>query len=502
MPHNQARVPHDAVAERLAARLSSLVVRPSSIAYEHARRVWNGAIDRYPSAVIRCSTRENVVQAVRVLREEGIPFAIRGGGHNVAGNAVRDGAAIVDLAGLRTVTFDAPNTPYVDLAGLRASRFDKEPWIVTVEGGCVWSEVDRLTADVQGVVPTGMISHTGVAGLTLGGGTGYLTRQFGTTSDNLLEAEVVLADGRVVRASHDSHPDLFWALRGAGHNFGAVTSFTFRVRPLEGPVLVRQSIFPSEKRADILAFFREWAPTQPRSLVTYLNVLRIPPYWPRLPLARRGESAMNVTSVFYGKPDDGERVTEPMHAVAAPLWTRSMTMRHVELQHACDDDWRGGVKHYWKPSFLWGIPDEAIERIIHWCDQAPAVFEQARAQISPQPINQFEINYRGGALGDADPNESAYPDRTSPFNMNIQAVWTNAEDEDDLRRWAQGFSEALSPFWSGVYTNFMSEAGSAPEAARIFGPEKYARLVASKREYDPHNVFFAGGLDLASDWKS
>ena len=483
MPHNnQARVPDDAEAERLAARLSSPVVRPSAIEYIYARRVWNWAIDRYPSAVIRCSTREDVVQAVRVLREEGISFTVRGGGHNVAGNAVRDGAAIVDLSGLRTVTFD------------------EECRTVRVTGGCVWGDVDRLAADRKCVVPTGMISHTGVAGLTLGGGTGYFTRQLGTTSDNLLEAEVVLADGRVVCASHDSHPDLFWALRGAGHNFGAVTAFTFRMHPLTVPVFVRQSIFASERRADILAFFREWAPTQPRTLTTYLNVLRIPPHWPWLPTAHRGESAINVTSVFYGEPDDGKRETEPMHAVAPPLWTRSAVMRHVDLQHACDDDWRWGVCHYWKPSFLWGMPNAAIDSIGHWCDLAPALYMQARSQISPQPINQFEINYRGGALGDADPNGSAYPDRDSPFNMNIQAVWTHAEDEDGLRRWAQGFSEALSPYWSGAYTNFMSETGSAPEAARIFGPEKYARLVAAKREYDPDNVF-AGGLDLVSDWK-
>lgn len=499
--NNQARVLDDTVSERLAARLSCSVVRPSSILYESARRVWNRAIDRYPSAVIHCTTGEHVVHAIRVCREEGIPFTVRGGGHNVAGNSIRDGAAIIDLAGIRQVMLDAPNSPYVDLAGIRAPRFAKDPRVVTAGGGCVWDEVERLVADIQGVVPTGMISHTGVGGLTLGGGTGYLTRQFGTTSDNLLEAEVVLADGRVVRASPDSHPDLFWALRGAGHNFGAVTSFTFRVQPLECPVLVRQSIFASQQRADILAFFREWAPTQPRTLVTYLNLLRLPPYWPSVPTARCGESAINVTSVFYGEPSEGERVTESMHSVAPSLWTTSRVMRHADLQHACDDDWRWGVNHYWKPSFLWGIPDDAIASILHWCDRAPVVFEQARSHISPQPINLFELNYRGGALQDADPNGSAYPDRVSPLNMNIQAVWTNPEDEDDFKQWAQGFSRALSPYWSGAYTNFMSEAGTVHEAMRIFGPEKYARLVAAKREYDPDNVF-SGGLDLVSHEKS
>ena len=479
MPSDTQRVPDDAAAERLAGRLPLTVVRPSAIEYDHARRVWNSAIDRYPAAIVRCSTRDDVVQAVRVLREEGLDFTVRGGGHNPAGNSVRDGAVVVDLSGLRRMTFD------------------DERQTVRVEGGCVWGEVDRATADLGRVVPAGMVSHTGVAGLTLGGGTGYLTRQLGTTSDNLLEAEVVLADGSVVRASHDSHPNLFWALRGAGHNFGAVTAFTFRLNVLEVPVLVRQSIFDASSRTKVLAFFRGWAPSQPRRLITYLNVLRIPPHWHWIPAEHRGESAINVTSVFYGDKEEGERVSEAIHAVAPAIWTSSRVMRHVELQHACDDDWRWGVKHYWKPSFLSGIPDDAIDKVVQWCDQAPATYEQARSLISPQPINQFEINYRGGALGDADPNGSAYSDRVSPYNMNIQAIWTHAEVESEIVAWACGFSEALAPYWSGAYTNFMSDAGTAREAERIFGPEKFAKLAAVKREYDPQNVF-AGALDLAS----
>jgi FAD/FMN-containing dehydrogenase len=453
-------------------------VGPGDLPYEHARRVWNAAIDRRPAAVVRCGTAEEVRDAIGTLRRLELPFTLRGGGHNVAGNAVRDDTVLVDLSGLRTITFDA------------------ERGTVSVGAGCVWGEVDRAAADRRCVVPTGMISHTGVAGLTLGGGTGYLTRQLGTTSDSLVEADVILADGSSVRVSSAARPDLLWALRGAGHNFAAVTRFEFRVHELSSPVYVRQSIFDASARAAVLALYREWAPLQPRTLTSYVNLLRIPPHWPWLPSEHRGQPAVNVTSVFYGTEEDGLRATEALHGIAPALWNKACSMRHVELQHACDDDWRWGVHHYWKPAFLSGIPDEAIETIIHWCDAAPAVYEQARSKISPQPINLFEVNYRGGALCDADPSQSAYSDRVSPYNSNIQAVWTRSEDEQRLLAWAAAFSNAMAPHWSGAYINFMSDGGDAPEAARIFGEEKYEQLITTKQTYDPDDVFSSGGLDL------
>ncbi len=467
-----------ALARWLRDRLSGAVVASGDIGYRQARRVWNGAIDRYPSAVVRCATVEDVASSVRVLRGAGVGFTVRGGGHNVAGNAVQDGAVVLDLAPLRQV------------------RFDPGRSIVTVGGGCVWGDVERPAADLDCVVPTGMISHTGVAGLTLGGGAGYLTRQLGTTSDSLLAADVVLADGSMVQASEADNPDLFWAVRGAGHNFGAVTRFTFRTHPLTAPVYLRQSIFDSGSRAAVLRFFREWAPSQPRQLTSYLNLLRVPPFWPWLRAAPRGQPAINVTSVWYGSADRGALLTDGLHRLAPALWTRERVIRHVELQHACDDDWRYGVHHYWKPAFLSGIPDPAVEAILDWCDRAPATYEQARSRISPQPINHFEINYRGGALADADPATSAYSDRTSPYNSNVQAVWTAAEDADECVSWATGFAAALAPYWAGAYTNFMSEAGSAAQVRRIFGEQKYRQLVAVKQRYDPDNVFASGGLDL------
>jgi len=407
-------------------------------------------------------------------------MTVRGGGHNVAGSAVADGAIMVDLSCLRGVVFSND--------GQR----------VQVGGGCVWGDVERPAADRDGVIPTGMISHTGVGGLTLGGGTGYLTRLLGTTADSLLAAHVVLADGTTALVDEESDPDLLWALRGAGHNFGVCTSLLFRVHRLATPVWVRQAIYPTTARREILCAYREWAQHQPDALTTYVHLLVAPPYWPWIPEQHRETEVVNITSVFYGSEREGALSTNEIFEAAAPIWTRAKTMRHVELQHACDDDWRPRVGHYWKPAYLADLPDSAVETILAWCDRYPPVFEQARSKISPQPINQFELNYRGGMLSRRASLETSYSDRTTPFNSNIQAVYSNPADEPALLEWADGFAAAMARYWSGAYGNFRSDPADSATGRRIYGDEKFDRLARLKTRYDPENVFWNSGLDLVT----
>jgi hypothetical protein len=335
-----------------------------------------------------------------------------------------------------------------------------------------------------------------VAGLTLGGGTGYLSRLLSTTADSLVSATVVVADGRTLEVDERAHGDLLWALRGAGHNFGVCTSFTFRTHPLGAPVFVRQAIYPADARRDLLRAYRDWSPGQPDALSTYLHLLLAPPHWHWLPPEHRGAAVVNATSVFYGEEAEGKRLTGSLFDTARPIWARAVRMRHVELQHACDDDWRFGIGHYWKPAYLSGLPDAAIASIVEWCDRHPAVYEQARSQISPQPINQFEINFRGGELARRPSDSSAYSDRTSPFNTNVQAVYRDPAREEELVAWANGFAAALGPYRVGEYTNFRSDAADGSEARRIFGDDKLDRLLELKRIYDPDGVFRHGGLDL------
>jgi FAD/FMN-containing dehydrogenase len=457
---------------RLRSELNCEVVLPGDPAYEQERKVWNARVDRYPAAIVKCRSGKQIAQAVDLAAQLGLAVTARGGGHNVAGNAVFDDAMVIDTRHIKNV------------------HFNQSTRTVTVGAGSTWSAVDRMCARFGAAVPSGIVSHTGVSGLALGGGTGYLSRLHGTTSDNLLSADVVLV-GRRLKVEATDHSELFWALRGAGHNLGITVSFTFQTHRLSHRPFVRQSIVRGDKCVDLAQTYREWAPTQPDALTTYLHLLHIPPWWTWLPSSCRGGLAMNLLSVFYGDEQRGMSLTDPIHREAA--WTRSCVMSHVDLQRGCDADWRAGLYHYWRPALLKDVPDDALRSIVDWCERHPPEYEHPRQEFALQPLNQFELHYRGGQLSRIDEASSAYSDRSSAYNCNVQAIWSDPKDEAELVAWADGFASALAPYRVGAYKNFSSTTGDQRENERIFGADKYARLCSVKASFDPGKVFI--GLD-------
>ena len=463
--------------DSLGSLVSQPLVLPNDRGYDVARRVWNADVDRRPAAIVRCATAHDVSQALRWCLDNGFDITVRGGGHNLAGTAVMDGAVMLDMGPMTQV------------------QFHEDSRLVTVGGGCRWGEVDRPAADRGVVVPAGVVSHTGVAGLTLGGGAGYLSRLLGATADYLVSAEVVLGSGEIVTASADEHPDLFWALKGAGHNYGIVTSFTFRHVPVPGQANIRQAFFAADDRLSVLQFYRDWGMGAPDTVSTYARLLEVPPYWSQVPTAHRGRPVVNITTVHYGDESDSFRITEPMFNAAAPVWGQSYRVPHVRLQHACDDEFRYGVRHYWKHSYLTALPDAALETMIDYADRYPGRHLQAHAAVAPQMQCPFEMQTGGGANSRVDPDSTSMTERKDQWGANVGADWEFDTEKAELVAWAQEFSGKLEDYQGSTYINFTSVQGDEELARLVYG-DKYERLAAVKKRYDPENVFRRGLVDL------
>ncbi|MGW4353779.1 FAD-binding oxidoreductase [Nocardia sp. NPDC004582] len=449
---------------------------PTGAGYDRLRRVWNADIDRRPAAIVRCTSADDVAAAVRWVVAQGLSITVRGGGHNLAGTAVADGAVLIDTALLDHIAYD-PRTERVE-----------------VGAGCTWGPVDRALAPAGRAVPAGVVSHTGVAGLTLGGGVGYLGRMFGATVDYVEEMDVVLADGRLLTVTRQQHPDLFWALRGAGHNYGIVTRFVFRTVAVPGPVTIRQQLFAAEHRTPILRLFRDFGPDAPAHIGTYLRLLRAPEYWTQLPAEHRGAPVISVATLHYGDPAAEPAATAPMFAAAPPIYDSVRTIEHVTLQHATDDEFRYGLGHYWKHSALPGLDDEVIDLILRHCDAYPGESLNSSAFIAHQLLCPFELI--AGTRHPAAREDDATAGIGGLFSVNIGADWLYPGDKPELVRWARAFADDLAPHGGGTYINFTSVAGDDALARAVYGA-KYDRLVAVKRTYDPTDVFHRGLVDLA-----
>jgi FAD/FMN-containing dehydrogenase len=454
------------------------VVGEDDSSYDVLRRVWNADIDRRPAAIVRCETAADVSKALSWCVEHGLPVTVRGGGHNLAGTAVADHAVMIDTGGLNQVDLDPSNG------------------LVVVGAGCRWGDVDRVAAEYDLAVPAGVVSHTGVAGLTLGGGLGYLSRRFGATVDYVDEMQVVVADGRILTTSKDEHPDLFWALRGAGHNFGIVTRFTFRTVELPGVVTVRQAFHGADDRTEILRLFREWGPDAPGNVGTYIRLLRAPEYWSQLPAAHRGRPVLSLATICYGDPAEEREITAPMFARGTPIYQSLRTMPHVTLQHATDDEFRYGLAHYWKHTAVERLDDEAIEMILRHSDAYPGHSLNSSANIAHQLLCPFEVI--AGTRTPRARTDDSTAGIESLFSANIGADWRYPSEKAPLVEWARTFDKALEPYRDGTYINFTSVAGNDDMARSVYG-EKYGRLAAIKREYDPGNVFSRGLVDLAEN---
>jgi FAD/FMN-containing dehydrogenase len=464
------------LVRQLADAVTGRVIAPGDTGYDLLRRVWNADIDRYPAAIVRCETAQDVAAALRWCTARSLPLTVRGGGHNVAGTAVADSAVLIDTALLNEVTFSD--------GGAR----------VTVGAGCRWGDVDRAAADLGVAVPAGVVSHTGVAGLTLGGGSGYLARLYGATVDYVEEIEVVTAAGEIITASATSHPDLFWAMKGAGHNYGIATRFVFRTVPIPGLVTVRQAVYGAADRGRLLRFFRDWGPAAPGNMGTYVRLLRAPEYWSQLPAAHRGQPVISVATIYYGDPAAEPAATAPMFAQAAPVYESLRTIPHVTLQHATDDEFRYGVAHYWKHTFFPELNDDVIETILRFSDGYPGRSLNSSAFIAHQLLCPMEII--AGSLQPRDDSNDATAGVGAKFSANIGADWEYPGEKLPLVAWAKEFDAALEPYREGTYVNFTSVAGDEEAARAVYG-DKYERLADVKRRYDPGNVFSRGLVDLS-----
>jgi FAD/FMN-containing dehydrogenase len=435
------------------------LIRADQADYDLARAVWNGAISRRPRLIARCTGTGDVVAAVRFARDHDLEIAIRGGGHNVAGTAVCDDGIVIDLSAMRGVR--------VDPAARRA-------W---VQGGALWGDVDHET-QAHGLATTGgIVSHTGVAGLTLGGGVGWLMRKHGLTVDNLLAVDLVTAEGERLRASEDEHPDLFWALRGGGGNFGVVTAFEFRLHSVGPTVLAGPIFWDASDAAEVLRFYRDFVREVPDELGTVVRFGTAPP----LPVVREDlhwRPVLMIGTCFAGPIADGERALRPLRACRTPLLDLVGPMPYVGFQSALDSTVVHGWKYYWKSTHLPALRDDLVD----------VLFEHAFSCSSPRSyVAMFHLK---GAVCRVAEGATAFGNRQASHAITLDAVWRPGEDFGARETaWAREFFAALGRFRAGVYVNFLGGDEDPGRVREAYGDSVYDRLVDVKTTYDPDNVF-------------
>jgi len=450
---------HPERVDKLHKSLRGTILQPGDESYDGARRIWNGMIDKRPALIARCTGPADVMAAVRFAREEELPIAVRAGGHNVAGSSVCDGGLVVDLAGMRGV------------------RVDLSRSVVRVGGGALLGDVDHETQAFGLATPIGLVSETGIGGLALHGGLGALTRKYGLTADNMVSADVVTADGNLITADEDNHPDLLWALKGGGGNFGVVTSFEFRLHPVGPEVYFLLTFYPAADAAMVLESFRSVmleAPDELMAIALYWNA----PEGEPIPQEHRGSPVMVVVGCWCGPLDEGEQATRPLREITTPIADVSGPMRFVEVQQLFDPDYPKGRRYYWKSLYL----DELSDDVIRLACEAGA--------DRPTPISTVEVWALGGAMGRVPPEATAFYHRRAPFLLTIEA---NAEDPAtdeaniaSVRRW---HDEAARFSRGGTYFNFGGFwEGGEQLLAQSFGTN-YPRIREVKARYDPEDVF-------------
>ncbi|WP_315925868.1 FAD-binding oxidoreductase [Mesorhizobium sp. SP-1A] len=452
----KARIDPEALAA-LSARLRGTVLRQSDEAYDQARSVWNAMIDRRPGLIIRCAGAADVREAVRFARDNRLLVAVRGGGHNIAGNAVCDGGLMIDLSQMKSVR--------VDVAGKRA-------W---VEPGATLADVDKETQAFALVLPTGINSTTGIAGLTLGGGFGWTTRKFGLTLDNLLAADIVTANGEIVRASATENPELFWALRGGGGNFGVVTAFEFRLHRMGPQVLSGLVVHPFADAVSVLRQYREAIDQAPDELTCWVVMRKAPPL-PFLPPEWHGKSVLVLAMCYCGDLQEGEKATARLRGIGKPIVDVVSPHPFTAWQQAFDPLLAPGARNYWKSHDFTSLSDATIEVLLGAIRELPG------------PECEIFIGHVGGAAGRVAVNATAFPQRSSHFVMNVHARWRETNMDKPCKEWARSVYEAARPHAIGTaYVNFMP--GDEEERVEAAYAGNYRRLSELKQRYDPLNLF-------------
>ena len=451
----------DEALEALRAGLRGAALIPSDPGYAGVRAEFNAMHDGEPALVASCSGTADVVDAVNFARDNDLIAAVRGGGHSVAGLSSIDGGMLVDLAPMRGVQVD-PNRR-----------------LAHVQGGALWADVDRETQVFGLAAPGGVVSDTGVAGLTLGGGYGWLRRKYGLSCDHLVQAEVVTADGRVLTASEDSNADLFWAIRGGGGNFGIVTSFTFDLKPVGPLVAFAATMYPVEEVAEVMRGWRSYVEQAPNEVTSVIVTITFPAN-PEMPEAVHDRAVAIVGGVHTGGVEEGLEEMQPLRELGTVLFDMSGPTPYVGVQSGFDPLFpRNQLQAYWKSQYLDSLPDEAIDTIA------------AKANDRPAPLTLVNTFHMGGAINDVGPEDTAFHERSSPYMVSIDGMWADPGDNEANVGWVRSTWEDVSKFGTGsVYLNFTGLADEAPDAGvdSAFG-RNLRRLAEVKGRYDPDNFF-------------
>jgi len=446
-----------AALDRLSEDLAGPLVQPGDPSYDEDRRVWNGSIDRSPALIAGCTGVADVLAAVRWARDTDLPVAVRSGGHSFPGLSVCDDGLVIDLGRMRGI------------------RVDPAAGTVRAQAGVALGELDRETQAFGMAVPAGIVTTTGLAGLTLGGGIGWLMRKYGLTIDQLLSVDMVTAGGELVRASADENPELFWGVRGAGGNFGIVTSFEFRLNPLGPSVMAGMVGWAMDDSPEVLRFYREWITTVPDELTTIV-VHRKAPASPMLPAELHGRPVVIVGACYAGPVAEGEEVLRPLKEFGAPLFDLCSPKPFLSIQSMLDAGFPKGWWYYFKSCDVAELTDDVIDITV---DHAMRI---------TSPLTAFPIFHLGGAISHVGEEATAYNGRGAGHTININGTTATAEGFDEERDWVRSFWSALEPHHTSVYVNFLMDEGE-DRIRQAYGAAKYERLKALKRQYDPDNFF-------------
>jgi hypothetical protein len=443
--------------EALAGQFRGELIAPRHPAYELHRKVWNGSIDRYPALIARCAGVADVVTALRFARESGLPTAVRSGGHSFPGLSVCDGGLVIDLSLMRGI------------------RVDPEARTATAQAGVLLGELDQETQAFGLATPAGIVTHTGLAGLTLGGGIGWLMRKYGLTVDQLLSVDLITADGDFVKASAEENADLFWGIRGAGGNFGIVTQFEFRLHPVGPIVLAGPVAWPMEESPKVLRFYRDWIEDVPDELTTIVVHRKAPPL-PAIPPELHGKPVVLVICCYAGSVEEGEKVVAPLRAFGSPVLDLLEPKPFVAHQAMLDPSFPRGWWYYMRACDVARLEDDIIDLTVE------------HAMRIESPRTAFPIFHLGGAIGRMDDEATAFNGRGAGHTFNVTAVSETSEGFDEQREWSRNFWSALAPYHTSVYVNFLMDEGEE-RIRQAYGADRYRRLQALKRKYDPDNFF-------------
>jgi FAD/FMN-containing dehydrogenase len=439
------------------AALRGYAVRRGDPSYDVDRRVWNGSFDRHPAMIIRCAGVSDVIAAVKFGRTSGLPVAVRSGGHSFPGFSVADDAVVIDLSLMKGI------------------RVDPEARTARVQGGALLGELDRETQAFGLAVPSGIVTHTGVAGLTLGGGIGWIMRKHGLSIDQLISVDLVTAEGEFVQANEERNPDLFWGVRGGGGNFGIVTEFEFRCVPL-GPYVMAGPVFwPMTQSPNVLRFYRDWVADAPDELMTIVIHRKAPPL-PFVPPALHGEPVVVVACCWAGDVEEGQRFLRPLKEFGSPVLDLCVPKPFLTHQAMFDPSFPAGRWYYFKSCDVGELSDDIID-----------ITTEHSLQIS-SPLTTYPIWQMGGAVSRVGNDETAFNGRSSGFTYNIGASTETSAGFAEEREWVRDFWSALRPWHKGVYMNFLGDEG-AERVRQAYGSKKYERLQVLKRKYDPGNFF-------------